>query len=401
MKNWGGKMESHLNLNELTFDEKDRYLIITNAYPHEDQLYRNGFIHRRVKSYLEEGLKIDVFVLHPAYKTPEKYIYEDVPVYRGTEESLRTLLKYKAHKKALIHFVNPQMVEAIKETNDKLPIITWIHGFETEAWHRRWFNFLESPESLRRILDMADNYYVDQLSFMNWFYQTDELDITFVHISKWFKEHIAECDARAESRHAVIIPNVIDNDLFNYKEKPVEYRKKILSIRPYASRKYANDLSVQAVLELSQRPYFHELEFAFFGDGKLFDETVEPIQGFENVKIHKGFLPQEQIAKMHKEYGVFLCPTRLDSQGVSMCEAMSSGLVPISTDITAIPEFVEHDFSGLLTHPENPLDIADAIERLYYNPDVFNRISKQTSISIQNKCSKQVVIKKELEIIKA
>lgn len=61
-------MEESINLYELTFSEKDRYVIITNAYPHEDQLYRNGFIHRRVKAYLDEGLKVDVFVLHPAYK---------------------------------------------------------------------------------------------------------------------------------------------------------------------------------------------------------------------------------------------------------------------------------------------------------------------------------------------
>ncbi|MGG3476893.1 glycosyltransferase family 4 protein [Peribacillus frigoritolerans] len=392
-------MEESINLYELTFSEKDRYVIITNAYPHEDQLYRNGFIHRRVKAYLDEGLKVDVFVLHPAYKKAEKYTYEDVPVYRGTEQHLRIFLNHKIHKKALIHFVNPKMIQAIKETNTDLPIITWIHGFETEAWHRRWFNFLESPESLRKILEMSDDYYVSQLSFMNWFYQTNELDTTFVHISKWFKEHIAECDARAESKNTVIIPNVIDDNLFTFIEKPAEMRTKVLSIRPYASRKYANDLSVKAVLELSKRPYFDKLEFAFYGDGKLFDQTVEPIRDFENVTIHKGFLSQEKIAALHKEYGIFLCPTRLDSQGVSMCEAMSSGLVPISTDITAIPEFVKHDVSGLLTKPESPTDIADAIERLYYNSDVFLRVSKQASQSIREKCAVDVVIKRELEII--
>lgn len=92
-------MEQSINLNELTFSERDRYIIITNAYPHEEQLYRNGFIHRRVKAYLDEGLKVDVFVLHPAYKKAEKYTYEDVPVYRGTEQHLRIFLNHKVHKK--------------------------------------------------------------------------------------------------------------------------------------------------------------------------------------------------------------------------------------------------------------------------------------------------------------
>ncbi|WP_409304848.1 glycosyltransferase family 4 protein [Peribacillus sp. SCS-155] len=388
-----------IDINELVFEGRDRILIITNAYPHPDQLYRNGFIHRRVLSYMESDIAIDVFVLHPAYKNPGGYVYEEVQVYRGTEAHLRTLLSYKAHKKALIHFVNPQMVHAIKETCPDMPIITWVHGFETEAWHRRWFNFLDNAASLRRVLNMADTYYVDQLSFMNWFYRTTDLDVTFVHISEWFKTHIAECDARAVSRKSVIIPNVIDETLFSYQEKPAEYRKKILTIRPYASRKYANDLSVNAVLELSKRPIFQELDFSFYGDGVLFDEITGPLLEFKNVTVHKGFLPQNEIADLHKQFGVFLCPTRLDSQGVSMCEAMSSGLVPISTDTTAIPEFVEHDVSGLLTKKDNPVDIADAIERLYFNPEVFSRISSAASRSIQEKCATNVVINKELELI--
>lgn len=392
-------MQKFIDIKELIFEGKDRYLVITNAYPHPRQLYRNGFIHRRVKAYMEKGLQVDIFVIHPAYINSEMYIYDGVTVYRGTEEHLQSFLEYRAHKKALIHFVSPKMVDAIKKVRSDLPIITWIHGFETEAWHRRWFNFLESPEELKKILEISDGYYKEQLSFMNWFYKTDELDVTFVHISKWFKEHIAECDAKAKSRQFEIIPNVIDDDLFKYVPKPIDQRLKILSIRPYASRKYANDLSAKAILELSKRPYFKRLEFELYGEGKLFDEIVEPLKKFSNVKTHKGFLSQEQIADKHKKFGVFLCPTRWDSQGVSMCEAMSSGLVPISTNITAIPEFVEHDKSGLLTKPESPVDIADAIERLYFNPDIFSRISAEAAKSVRVTCSKEIVINKELNLI--
>ena len=41
--------------------------------------------------------------------------------------------------------------------------------------------------------------------------------------------------------------------------------------------------------------------------------------------------------------GIFICPTRQDAQGVSMCEAMSSGLVPITLYNTAIPECLPND----------------------------------------------------------
>jgi len=376
-----------------------KYLVLTNAYPHQNQLYRNGFIHRRVKSYQDAGVEVEIFVLNPGYKEMENYRFDGVNVFRGSKSVFHHFLSENDYKKILIHFVSIDMIDVIKEAKPSIPLVIWIHGYEAEAWHRRWFNFLGSKQELERILNMADGYYVNQLNLMNWLYTTKELDVKFVHISKWFKEHIAECDARAKTQNATIIPNIIDSKVFDYVEKTKDDRLKILSIRPYASRKYANDLSVQAVLELSKRPYFDRLSFAFYGDGKLFDETLKPLKKFSNVEIHKGFLQQQEIADLHKEYGVFLCPTRLDSQGVSMCEAMSSGLVAISNNITAIPEFVEHRHTGLLANPEDPIHLADQIETLFFNENLFLRLSQNAAKDIRAKCGQEVVIHNELELI--
>ena len=379
--------------------ENSRYLVLTNAYPSENQLYRNGFVHRRVKAYQKRGLKVQVFVLSPIYKEAENYHFDGVYVSRGNKEIFEQFLLENNFKKTLIHFVSVDMIDVIRKLKPRMPLIIWIHGFEAEAWHRRWFNFLESRDQLAKILEMANDYYIKQMKLMNWLYQTKELDLKFVHVSKWFTEHIAECYARAKTQNASIIPNIVDGELFNYVEKTPEQRFKILSIRPYASRKYANDLSVAAVLELSKKPFFNRLQFAFYGDGKLFDETLRPIKHFPNVKIRKGFLQQAEIAELHKDYGVFLCPTRLDSQGVSMCEAMSSGLVPVATNITAIPEFVEHRKTGLLAKPEDPEDLAYMIERLYFNESLFKRLSKNAAIDIRKKCGEDSVITREMELI--
>lgn len=376
-----------------------KYLVLTNSYPSEEDLYKNGFVHRRVKSYEQNNLNIEVFVLRPYYEKMESYTFENIKVFRGNEAHFEEFLRKNKYEKILIHFVNKPMINAIKVTTPETPIIIWVHGFEAEAWHRRWFNYLESKESLESILRMRNGFYKEQMQLMRYLYTTKELNLQFVHVSKWFKEHVAECDARVKTQNAHIIPNVIDEDIFKFQEKDDDQRFKILSIRPYASRKYANDLSIAAVLELSKRPYFNRLEFSFYGDGKLFDETVAPIKHFTNVKIKKAFLKQTQIAELHKQFGVFLCPTRWDSQGVSMCEAMASGLVPISINISAIPEFVEHRKSGLLANPEDPVDLADKIEKLYFNHELFKRLSKQASDSIIEKCGKNVVVSKEMELI--
>src|SRR5690606_6953555 len=136
------------------------------------------------------------------------------------------------------------------------------------------------------------------------------------------------------------------------REKGPEQRKRLLSIRPYASRKYANDLTVKAIVELSKRDFFNELEVALIGDGELFDQITEPVKGFPNVKLVRKFLSHKEISATHKDYGIFITPTRMDSQGVSRDEAMSSGLVPITTNVTAIPEFVNSE-CGMLVDGED------------------------------------------------
>ena len=92
-----------------------------------------------------------------------------------------------------------------------------------------------------------------------------------------------------------------------------------------------------------------------------------------------------------------LIPTRQDAQGVSMCEAMSSGLVPVTSNNTAIPEYV-NESCGYLGN--NVDDLKDAIKEMYYNPDIFLKKSKKASQHINKICSPQIVINKELNLIK-
>jgi glycosyltransferase involved in cell wall biosynthesis len=80
-----------------------------------------------------------------------------------------------------------------------------------------------------------------------------------------------------------------------------------------------------------------------------------------------------------------------------MCEAMSSGLVPITSDNTAIPEFVQDLKSGFLT--KNAIEVASAIELMYYKPELFQSISQQAAYFINHKCSIESIVSKELNII--
>lgn len=374
----------------------EKYLIVSTGYPSQENLYNNAFIHARVKNYKKLNINIEIFICDKSLNSLQKYEYEGVEVNKGNYEVLKEfLLKYK-FRKILIHFGYKKMVKTIIENAKNTPLLMWVHGVEALGWYRRLFAFeIKRPHRFIGYILLNTR----QLLFMHNLIKNKSVDITFIFVSEWMKK-ILEKDSLSKNKikKYMIIPNVIDSNIFKYQKKSKEDRLKVLSIRPYMSKKYANDLSVKAVLELSSKSFFKDLTFTFYGDGRMFDDTLKPLKKFNNVKIFKKFLKQDEIIKVHKENGIMLIPTRQDAQGVSMCEAMSSGLVPVTSMNTAIPEYVSNN-EGFLTN--NYKELAQAIEKLYYDPKLFEKLSKNASKKIKLKCDTDNVIKKEIELIKS
>lgn len=378
----------------------EKLLVICNAYPSEQALYRNGFIHRRVKAYKEAGLDVEVFYNHEPVQQAYEYEFDGVRVTVGNEGALELHVASNDFDGYLIHFAEPQRIRPLQKLNVKKPVIVWVHGFEAEAWYRRWFNFINTSEDIKAALEKKDTYYLKQNAFFHDLMTQEELNVSFVNVSKWFQKYVVEPDNGAEFRNSTVIPNLVDEEVFPYREKEDKKRFKILSIRPFASLKYANDQTVGAILELSKRPYFKALSFTICGSGPMFDQTVEPLRQFDNVKLENRFFTQEEIRDLHAEHGIFLSPTRFDSQGVSMCEASSSGLVTISSKVAAVPEFIEHRVSGLLAQPESINDLADLIEEVYFDAELFQRLSKQGSLAMLEKCGRKATIGAEVDYIR-
>lgn len=376
-----------------------RALVICNAYPSDSNLYRNGFIHRRVKGYLEAGMTVEIFYNHQPVTDPYEYEFDGARVIVGDDTALENLVGLNSYDVFLVHFAEPSRIDPLRRAGATEPVIVWVHGFEAEAWFRRWFNFIGSAAEIQQALDRKRTYYEPQNKFFTELLSDNELDLTFVNVSSWFQRNVVEPDVHAEFRNSVVIPNLVDEKVFPFRPKSPDKRRKILSLRPYASMKYANDQSVHAIMLLSERPYFKELEFTICGQGKLFDQTVAPLREFDNVTLRNEFFTQEEISELHASHGIFLCPTRFDSQGVSMCEAVSSGLVAISSSVAAIPEYIHDHETGLLARPESPEDLADLIEELYFDEELFERLSHSGSQWMHSNCGREATIGREISLI--
>ncbi|WP_051903123.1 glycosyltransferase family protein [Pseudomonas fluorescens] len=382
----------HRDCQPSTLLAKAGHLLLTNHYPAYDDLYRNGFVHTRVAAYQTHGLAVDVFRLRQ--NEPVSYQeFENVDVMTGSQSALTNMLGAGMYKSILVHALNPQMWDVLRLST--LPIIVWVHGAEIQPWWRRAHNY--GSEECRQLGKLESER---RMGFWRTLLNPMPANLQLVFVSHHFAEEVMEdLGFRLPPRQYRIIHNPINTRLFSYQEKPLGQRKKILSIRPYASRTYANDLSVKAIQLLAQKPWFNELEFRLVGDGPLFEETLAPLRQYPNVRIEKGYLKQSDIAELHKHYGVFLCPSRMDTQGVSRDEAMASGLVPITSRVGAIAEFVDDD-SGFLAEPESFTQLSEAIESLFLNPCLFREKSLNARQRVVMQSDTLQISKAELNLIR-
>jgi glycosyltransferase involved in cell wall biosynthesis len=368
-------------------------LLLTNVYPSRDDRYRNGFVHSRVMAYARAGVGVDVLAVQPG-QTYRTYEHEGVDVAVGSPEVLDLALCSSADNVILIHFLDPTMWKSVRAHHRGRRVVVWLHGAEVQPWWRRAYNYQSDQE-----LDTAKRASEARMAFWREVFEDTAVDVHFVFVSQYFADEVME-DVGVTLRPSrySIVHNPIDTDLFSFTQKEEDARLRVLSIRPFASPKYANDLSVAAVDLLRGEPEFENMHFRFVGDGPLFDATLEPIRGLANVRVERRFLSHDEIARMHRQYGVFLVPTRMDAQGVSRDEAMSSGLVPVTSRVAAVPEFVDSD-SGMLCEPESAESLAAALLRLAREPDLFMRLSRGAAERVRSQVDKSLVLQSELNLI--
>lgn len=370
-----------------------RVLVVVPDYPSDDNLYLAAFAHSRNRRYQQAGIDVQVAVIKSGKKIQEQYRIDDVPVFVGGPKDLKSLINRKQYRVIVVHFVERMHYDIFDGyiTNERLIFIC--HGPEVifpllPNVSRPYFSRpIESPALDARKLQAVQKY--ARKDYVDW-----------VFVSQWLMEKSEE-QMGVEFLNKHSIHNVVDESLFPYCEKSDEDRKNILMLRRFDSNRYHSvDIAVETVLALSRRPIFDDLQFEVVGDGPLFCDLTAPIKNFGNVSLRRAFVPNAEISKIHKRNGILLAPSRHDSQGVSSCEAASSGLVVVGSDVTCCGYFFDNDANHTLVDPEDPEALANVIERLYQNPEEYKAISKRMSGRIHQLCSSPETTEREIELIR-
>jgi glycosyltransferase involved in cell wall biosynthesis len=94
----------------------------------------------------------------------------------------------------------------------------------------------------------------------------------------------------------------------------------------------------------------------------------------------RGAMAQPEVLVAYREADIFALASKVardgDRDGLPnvLIEAQSQQLACVSTDVSAIPELIEHDVTGLLVSPGNPIALAEALERVIRDPEERTRL---------------------------
>lgn len=370
--------------------------VVTSSYPGPDLFYGDGFVHARAKAYQKYHL-VKVMGVNTNLEQDRIFVYEGLEVHISNDiEIFRDNLNSYNADLIAIHFIHHSLISILLKLGK--PIVVFSHGFEILSWRRRMMNYTRLGDLPYLLSYIYENR--KQLSAMRTLVRESNIskNIQFVFVSSWLKES-AEKDLGVPIKNSTIIPNGIDLNIFKFSQKNELHRKNLLLIRSFKAKNYANDISIDAILLLSKKAYFNSLQISIYGEGYLFQKLTKELEKFDNVKMYNHYISQDEMPDVYKRHGIFLCPTRLDSQGVLMCEAMASGLVPITSPIGGILEYTEHDHDSY--HISNAKEMVEKIDFLFHNSKVFLRMSDQARISIEKKCQIAHTVQLELALFKS
>lgn len=196
----------------------------------------------------------------------------------------------------------------------------------------------------------------------------------------------------------VTITNFVDTDTFVPLGDKQFKQNNILVVASHKPEKNFNGI-VEAVKILKDRGVTFHLNWFGIRKNKLscFRQNVELSDISDVMSI---FEPTQNIIHEYHNADIFCLPSFFEGFPNALCEAMSCGLPVACSKVCDHPYIVAEDKNGILFNPHNPIEIADALERLIkLSSEDKLKMSNANRKYAEEHLSKEAFVKKYIDII--
>ena len=186
-----------------------------------------------------------------------------------------------------------------------------------------------------------------------------------------------------------VIPNVIDLDLYSFRERS-KIQPRLIWMRSFHSI-YHPEMAIKVLAELRQKMPHATLTMA--GVDKGLEKNIKEMaqeKGLAAAVRFPGFLDADAKAREFAAADIYLNTNRIDNMPVSVVEACAFGLPVVATAVGGIPYLIEHRKNGLLVPDEDVQAMVEAVINLLDNPDLTRTISQNARGLAENSAWEQV-----------
>ena len=115
------------------------------------------------------------------------------------------------------------------------------------------------------------------------------------------------------------------------------------------------------------RIYPGRFKFIWAGDGAGLREMKKLAEEYVDISF-LGF--QEHVAALYREADIYFQPSKSESQGIAVVEALSAGLPCVVSSAGGLPESIEDGVEGFVCEPSAVDQYVQAFLRLFENSEL-------------------------------
>ena len=324
---------------------------------------------------------------------PEANAEMTISILKGEQGNQRELLQElvswikSTYQPDIIHITNTLLIGVAREFKRSLqvPITCGLHGEDI---------FLEGmpqpyqDEALRLIHDRAQD--VDR----------------FLAISTYYADMFSKWVELDRSKVDVVWPGIALDDYRKLTREPSTSRPQTIGFLARFVPEKGLHLLVDAFIRLVRSGEFSNLRLLAGGYvSRAYDTYVNGMRktiksnGLEDRIKLLGTLERAEKLDFFKQIDVFSVPaTYREPKGLSILEALASGVPVVQPDHGAYPEWVKATQGGLLHRPHDSIDLAQKLSFLLRNADLRKRMSGHAQQAAREKFSSERMAAATLEV---
>lgn len=211
----------------------------------------------------------------------------------------------------------------------------------------------------------------------------------------------------APPNRARVIPlGVRDLSKTTARRRPKGGRTRILFVGRLERRK-----GVDLFLEAAQKilPRLQNVEFHLIGKDtpntelagrtyrEIFQNDTHVSDDLKERVQFMGAVSEADLISAYAEADIFCLPSRYESFGLVLLEAMVFGMPVVAANIGGMREIVRDGENGFLFESENSAELARVLERLIENPALRSALGSQARADYENRFSLEVIVPETLK----